>query len=110
MLFVLINSIIYRTLNLLTAYEKWRVSHNWKIGKYVEKSYLYEKERFIPWLVLTKDHVWLSRGRYIKAYRRRKGGIDVRNPECVLTGSTNSDICKFAYKNNCIVAGQWYKI
>lgn len=93
---------------MLTAYEKCRISHNWKIGRYAEKALLYEGERFMPWLSLSRERVWLSRGKYIKAYRRRKSGLDIRKPEYILCGISKADVCKFTFKDGYIVAGQRY--
>lgn len=103
-----LNRLFFRTYNLLNVYEKCRISHNWKIGRYAEKSYLYVNERFMPWLHLTKDHIWLSRGKWIKAYRRKKSSIDVRRPQFILSGVTDADVCKFAFRNNYVIAGQRY--
>ncbi|KAJ8982998.1 hypothetical protein NQ317_014293 [Molorchus minor] len=89
----------------LSALEQIRVSRNWHIGRYKEKSLLYIKRKFIPWLCLTDESVWISRGRNISNYKRNKDGINI-NANIVLHGKSKADVGNFQLKNNLLLSGQ----
>ena len=99
--------ITHRSSALLKTNDKWRISHNWTIGKYTEKSLLYERENYLPWLHLERELVWISRGCYVKAYRRKNGAVNVDGPVYILSGHSLSEISKFAVTEDYVVGGQW---
>ncbi|RZC34718.1 F-box/WD repeat-containing protein 4 [Asbolus verrucosus] len=83
--------IINRSARLLSPFERLRISRNWKLGVYSEKSLLYSKAKYIPWLQLEKDLLWLSRDGYVKAYRRNSKGINTKQGKLELKFA---DLCK----------------
>ncbi|GLV33306.1 uncharacterized protein CBL_12082 [Carabus blaptoides fortunei] len=97
----------YRSLILLDPFEKWRISHNWKTGRYKTITLLKQDKKFMPWLVLDNTFLWLSQGIHIKAYKRTSNrGVAVRVPHYILSDGNQNDIVKFSCKDNYIISGQ----
>ncbi|CAH1953890.1 unnamed protein product [Acanthoscelides obtectus] len=88
----------------LTTLEKLRISKNWTIGKYYEKSLLCVKKKFMPWLQLEEKCIWLSRGRFVFCYHR-KGSYVKLKPIYYYHRETNSDVAHFQKKGNTLVCG-----
>lgn len=61
--------------------------------------------RYIPWLVLTRDCLLLSKGSRINAYKRSNGTLDYQNISHCIVCLPDIDFCKFVYKQNCVVSG-----
>ncbi|XP_063912481.1 F-box/WD repeat-containing protein 4 [Zophobas morio] len=99
-------AIINRSGRILSSFERLRVSRNWKLGLYKERMLLYSKIKYIPWLQLEKNLLWISRGRCIQAYKRSSKGINTRNVVYTIKGSKNADVCRFVKKSNYILSGQ----
>jgi hypothetical protein len=59
--------------------------------------------RYLPWLVLEKDRLWVSKGKYIQAFWRKLNGI-VQAPFISLMGHSD-DVCRFVSANGLIVSG-----
>lgn len=82
--------------------DKIRISHNWKAGRYKERTLYRERRKCMPWLSLEKDRIWISREKHIKCYKRGDGRGKTLYSLCV---KGNVDICKFVYKQNCLLTG-----
>ncbi|KAG5884677.1 hypothetical protein JTB14_000374 [Gonioctena quinquepunctata] len=94
-----------RCMHQLSSLEKIRVSKNWILGKYFEKSLLFSKNKFIPWLHLNGQFIWMSRGKKICCYKRINSGINENKPYYILQGNSNEDIVNFRLKNGILVSG-----
>ncbi|KAJ8961425.1 hypothetical protein NQ318_014672, partial [Aromia moschata] len=100
------NIFLSRCFNQLSTLEKIRISKNWQIGRYQEKSLLYVKRKYIPWLYLSKKSVWISRGNKIFSYERHKSHVNVSKPGVILKGRSNADVGNFQLKNDLLISGQ----
>jgi hypothetical protein len=99
-------TIIDRSARLLSPFERLRICRNWKLGIYSEKTLLYSKTKYIPWLQLDKNLLWLSREGFIRAYRRNSKGINTREVVHCIKGKTRAEVCRFVKKKNYILSGQ----
>jgi F-box/WD-40 domain protein 4 len=90
----------------LSPFERLRICRNWKLGIYSEKTLLYSKTKYIPWLQLDKNLLWLSREGFIRAYRRNSKGINTREVVHCIKGKTRAEVCRFVKKKNYILSGQ----
>lgn len=91
---------------LLKPNEKWRISYNWKIGRFKKSLLLKQNVKYIPWLCLNKDLLWISEGLWVKAYRRtRNQSLSVAMPEFTLRGDSDQDVSKFLHKNGLLLCG-----
>lgn len=99
---------ISRCQQRLSMLEKIRISKNFQIGRYNEKELLFVRRNYMPWLCLTNESVWISRGRNIYRYNRFKKQVDVSRPRAVLHGRSNADVGHFQIKNNLVISGQRY--
>ncbi|KAB0801712.1 hypothetical protein PPYR_03898 [Photinus pyralis] len=82
---------------------KYRISRNWMNGIYQECILAKDKKRYIPYLVLQKDRLWLSKANRIHLYKRNRRGMSYST---FIAMQSKSDICKFAIQKNCLVSGQ----
>lgn len=87
--------------------DKIRISKNWRTGRYYKCDFIYkERRKSMPWLSLEKDRVWVSRGRYVKCYKRSgRSGVNVYS----LTADSTADVSKFVCKQNFVISGLGYK-
>ncbi|XP_033611637.1 F-box/WD repeat-containing protein 4 [Cryptotermes secundus] len=92
-----------RSLCLLSATSKCRIACNWIRGQCKEKIYYPFRTKYIPWLVLEKDRLWVSKGKCIQAFWRKQNGL-VQAPYISLMGHTD-DVCRFVSANDLIVSG-----
>lgn len=92
----------------LSVFDKIRIGKNWQIGRYSEKELLFVRRNYMPWLCLTNETVWISRGRNIYCYNRFRKQVDVSKPRTVLHGRSNADVGHFQLKNKLIISGQRY--
>lgn len=111
----LINSNTYinnipRTLCELPIIEKFRISNNWKNGRYKEVVLLKEQKKCGPWLLLDENFLWLGSGNTITAYERHKNRIRTQNPRYKIVNSRQGDFSRFSYNNSYIIVGDWYDI
>ncbi|KAJ8921765.1 hypothetical protein NQ315_008390 [Exocentrus adspersus] len=90
----------------LSTFEKIRISRNWEVGRYREKSLLYVRRRYIPWLHLTRNSIWISRGNHIYCYGRTRKHVNISRPISTLRGRSNADVGHFQLKNNSVISGQ----
>ncbi|KAF4522412.1 hypothetical protein B566_EDAN007662 [Ephemera danica] len=92
-----------------TRRELCRQSHNWRIGKYCETVYRFchvrQKTRFMPWLWLEADKLWLSKGNVIEAYIRQKHGHLSGRPLVRLQLNSKEDFSRFVIKDGLLVSG-----
>jgi len=92
-----------RSLHLLSATNKCRIACNWIRGQYIEKIYYPFKTKYLPWLVLEKDRLWVSKGNCIQAFWRKPSGL-VQAPYISLRGHSD-DVCRFVSAGGLIVSG-----
>lgn len=92
-----------RSLHLLSATSKCRIACNWIRGQYIEKIYYPFKTKYLPWLVLEKDRLWVSKGNCIQAFWRKPSGL-VQAPYISLRGH-DDDVCRFVSAGGLIVSG-----
>lgn len=59
--------------------------------------------RHLPWLVLEREQLWVSKGKSIQAFRRKKSGL-VHVPNMFLMGHSD-DVCRFVSAGGLIVSG-----
>lgn len=93
-----------RSYCMLTLREKCRISTNWKRGKFKENVYLSQKTRYMPWLSLNSNYLWVSKGRTILSYQRKHDGIFCSHPVHKLVGH-GDDVCRFVETENVIISG-----
>lgn len=92
---------------ILRAYEKHRIQSNWINGGYNERGFLKSKVKYIPYLQLTKEHLWHSRHTIINAYDRNS----LSSPKPFLNVAKQvhcgkSDVTCFKICNNLLISGQ----
>ncbi|XP_069698480.1 F-box/WD repeat-containing protein 4 [Periplaneta americana] len=92
-----------RSSHLLSAGTKCRIAYNWVRGRYSEKIYHPFKTKHLPWLVLERDRLWLSKGKYIRAFQRKSTGL-VQSSSLFLKGHSD-DVCRFVSVDGLIVSG-----
>lgn len=89
-------------MRLLTPYEKYRISNNWKIGRYSE-DYVYLSKYFIPQFHLERNYIWFGVRDCIRCYQRRGSRIYMDKVKHNLRSFTDQEICKFVVKNDIVV-------
>lgn len=92
-----------RCLEFFNLQNKHRISQNWRNGVYREFTLTREKRKYIPYLILRKEGVWLSKANQIHLYKRNKRSI---TSSTLIEVPNKSDICKFAVQQNYVVCGQ----
>ncbi|KDR10684.1 F-box/WD repeat-containing protein 4 [Zootermopsis nevadensis] len=92
-----------RSSHILSATNKCRIACNWIRCRYKEKIYYPFKTKHLPWLVLERDLLWLSRGKCIQAFRRKRSGL-VHVP-CISLMGHSDDVCRFVSAGGLIVSG-----
>ncbi|RZF43061.1 hypothetical protein LSTR_LSTR001239 [Laodelphax striatellus] len=99
-------TVLRRSIKCLRAREKCRISINWKVGSYDEQCYS-TRVKYMPWLVLERDRLWISRGEKLLGFHRHKGYwkkmLRWQNPSVVLDHV--SDVWKFVVSDENIISG-----
>lgn len=93
-----------RSCRKLKYREKCRIAANWKRGCYKEKLYS-SKVKYMPWLILESDCLWVSKGCSIFAVRRQGSGLNMHQPFVTLTRGHIDDVCRFVKQSEVIVSG-----
>ncbi|GLH09832.1 Uncharacterized protein GBIM_14873, partial [Gryllus bimaculatus] len=89
---------------ILPLREKCRISSNWRKGRFKENIYFSHKTRYMPWLVMNHDHLWLSKGNTILCYQRKSDGLRSNCAVQRLTGH-QEDVCRFVEAEDMIFSG-----
>ncbi|XP_054167414.1 F-box/WD repeat-containing protein 4-like [Oppia nitens] len=97
--------IICRSSCVLSTLEKCRVSHNWINGVYKEKVIIRHKTRYLPWICLEKDFLWLTKGNIILRYKRKSNNYCVYKRFVQKLMSATQDICRFVVTNDLVISG-----
>ncbi|GLH09831.1 F-box/WD repeat-containing protein 7, partial [Gryllus bimaculatus] len=93
-----------RSFCILPLREKCRISSNWRKGRFKENIYFSHKTRYMPWLVMNHDHLWLSKGNTILCYQRKSDGLRSNCAVQRLTGH-QEDVCRFVEAEDMIFSG-----
>jgi len=99
------SEILLRSGLSLRAKEKCRISANWRSGYYNEKFYNTSNIKYMPWLQLERDVLWISRGSSIAAFRRHTDGLHMQPPLTVIKTSHTEDISRFVKTDDIIYTG-----
>ncbi|CAH0391549.1 unnamed protein product [Bemisia tabaci] len=99
-------TVLNRSYAVLNPAEKCRISKNWINGSYKETVYRF-KNKYMPWLVLHRDVLWLSQKNTITAYPRTKSGIDFKNPTVSLSieATSGADVSRFDLNSSILICG-----
>lgn len=89
----------------MTPFERVRISRNWKLGFFQEKQFLKSKVKYIPWLQLEKELLWISRGDQILAFARTKEGINSGTPTYKICVKNKADVSRFVKRDDLILCG-----
>lgn len=94
----------------LSMLEKIRISQNWRVGRYLEKSLLFVSTKYLPRMCVDDKFLWYSRGPKVHCFERTKNRgnkhINVNKPKAVIQGGSNADVGSFQVKNDFLVSGQ----
>lgn len=67
---------------------------------------LKQRKKYMPWTHLDKRFLWVSQGKYLKAYRRLKYNILYEDSVIYsLSSNSNEDIVRFQIKDRYIICG-----
>lgn len=59
--------------------------------------------RYMPWIHLEKNILWLSRGSLIQGYKRTKNGLNNRAEYSL--NNNGVDVCKFIVSHGMLISG-----
>lgn len=93
-----------RSYEILSAKEKCQVSFYWKNAKYREDLLIHFRTRYMPWLELQSNRLWVSKGKSIECFYRTRSGCLNQRCSHVFNGHTD-DVCRFRYHNGYVVSG-----
>ncbi|XP_063231365.1 F-box/WD repeat-containing protein 4 [Bacillus rossius redtenbacheri] len=92
-----------RTYHVLVPKESCRISENWKLGSYRETIHKRQVARFMPWMVLEKNELWLSQGPYIMRLLRVDHTLSAERTVNVCGDS--KDVCRFVRRDGHLICG-----
>lgn len=95
---------VQRSQELLGAREKVRVGVAWGKGACLETLVATQNQRYMPWVQLESDRLWVSWGRRIWCHPRLQGGGVARATTRMLRGHAD-DVSKFVVKAGMVLSG-----
>lgn len=93
-----------RSCCILPPKEKCRVSLNWRRGKCRRVCLIKQRTKYMPWLQLSTNKLWVSQGERILGYRHFKSGVTSHCPQQILKGHAG-DICRFVATDDFVISG-----
>uniref|UniRef100_T1JH75 F-box domain-containing protein n=1 Tax=Strigamia maritima TaxID=126957 RepID=T1JH75_STRMM len=94
-----------RSCRLLIPWQKLRLSYNWKKAFYNEVYLIKHQTRYMPWLQMSCEKLWYSKGSVIQCFQRCKSGYIVKQkPIYTLMGHVE-DVCRFVHRRCMIISG-----